>query len=176
MVGWLSSFAATSTLAKLSGATRLTIAEAVDRGHQPLTALSAAQAAIVTTLADLILPRTDTPSATDVGVPQFIDHLLANWYSPAEKAELLQGIGAIDQLARDRFGSGLVALKPADQTALLTELDGKTGAAGSAPSGFGKIKSLTVYGYFTSKRIQTEVLKTAIIPGRFDGCIPIPAR
>jgi hypothetical protein len=33
------------------------------------------------------------------------------------------------------------------------------------------IKSLTLYGYFTSELVQTEVLKTVIRPGRFDGCV-----
>jgi hypothetical protein len=30
-----------------------------------------------------------------------------------------------------------------------------------------------VHGYFTSERVQKEVLKTVIMPGRFDGNAPM---
>jgi len=31
---------------------------------------------------------------------------------------------------------------------------------------------MVVYGYFTSKVVQEDVLHTVILPGRFDGCVP----
>ncbi|HSB54352.1 MAG TPA: gluconate 2-dehydrogenase subunit 3 family protein [Gemmatimonadales bacterium] len=130
-------------------------------------ALSAAQAELVTTLADLILPRTDTPGASDVGVTAFIDHLLAHWYHDDERADFLAGLGAIDRLAGGRF----VALAPAAQAEILTRIDGVKGEPGSAEAEFGKLKSLTVYGYFTSERVVKDVLKSPLIPGHFDGCV-----
>lgn len=172
VLGWLSGFAASTALAPLAPAERLRIAEALPRLGGG-TAFTATQAATVTALADAILPRTDTPGALDVEVPAFIARLTTDWFSAEEAAELRRGLDAVASRATARFGRSLPALGEVDRIALLTELDAATGGPGSAEETFGRIKSLTVYGYFTSKQIQVEVLETAIIPGRFDGCIPI---
>lgn len=132
-----------------------------------LEVLSPAQAALVTTLADLILPRTDTPGASDVGITGFIDHLLAHWYHDDERTAFLAGLGAIDRLA----GGSFVGLAPARQAEILGRVDGERGERGSAEAEFGRLKSMTVYGYFTSERVVKEVTREPLIPGRFDGCV-----
>lgn len=134
-----------------------------------LEVLSPAQAELVTTLADLILPRSDTPGASDVGVTGFIDHLLAHWYHADERAAFLAGLGEIDRLA----GGSFVRLEPARQAEILTRIDGEPGGAGSAEAEFGRLKSLTLYGYFTSERVVKEVTRDPLIPGRFDGCVKL---
>ena len=52
--------------------------------------LNAHQAATVTTIAELILPRTDTPGATDVGATEFIDLILTEWYDEADRSRFLE--------------------------------------------------------------------------------------
>ena len=47
--------------------------------------LTAAQADRLVVVVDRILPPTDTPGASDVGVPAFIDRLLAEWAEPDER-------------------------------------------------------------------------------------------
>jgi hypothetical protein len=173
LLSWVSSFAASAALAPLAPGERLLVAERLSR-HPLADVFSATQAATVATLADLILPRTDTPGALDVEVPAFIAHMTANWYSAGEAAELKQGLDAIGARATSRYGRGLAGLAESERTSLLTELDGGRAEPGSAEQAFGRIKSLTVYGYFTSKRIQAEVLETVMIPGRFVGCVPFP--
>ena len=42
-----------------------------------LRALTARQGALVGAIADTILPRTDTPGATDVGIQAFVDVIVA---------------------------------------------------------------------------------------------------
>ncbi len=132
-----------------------------------LEALTADQAALVTAIADQIIPRTDTPGASDVGVTAFIDHLLAHWYEDDARDHFITGLAAIERRAGGRY----LDLAPERQVAFLTLLDGVKGEPGSAESAFAMLKSLTVYGYFTAEKVVKEVTKEPIIPGRFDGCV-----
>lgn len=130
--------------------------------------LTAEQFALVSAISEMIIPRTDTPGALDAGVPAFIDHMLASWYPADERDQMVRGLAAIDQAA----GDGFVQLAPAAQVALLTRLDAGKGDAGSAEWGVRRIKSLTIYGYFTSELVVKTVTKNPIIPGHFEGCVP----
>ncbi len=132
-----------------------------------LEVLSAAQAELVTTLADLIIPRTDTPGASDVGVTGFVDHLLAAWYHDDERDHFRAGLADIDR----RAGGTFTAIPADRQTALLQAIDGTKGEPGSAEAEFARLKALTVYGYFTAERVVKEVTREPVIPGRFDGCV-----
>lgn len=133
-------------------------------------ALSPHQAGLITAIGDQILPRTDTPSASDVGVPAFIDHLLAEWYETRDAQLIRQGLDDIDRLA----GGSLADLDAARREQVAARLDASGGGdPGTAAWAWMRIKSLTVYGYFTSERIATEVLRDPVIPGEFRGCEPM---
>lgn len=125
------------------------------------------QAELVGTLADLIIPRTDTPGATDVGVTGFVDHLLAAWYHDDERKNFVAGLAEIDRRAGGKF----TTLSPAEQVKFLETIDGLEGRSGTAEGEFKHLKSLTLYGYFTSEKVVKEVTKEPLIPGRFDGCV-----
>ncbi len=131
-----------------------------------LEALSPAEAALVTAISDLIIPRTDTPGASDVGVTAFVDHLLAQWYEKAERDGFIAGLYDLEA----RAVTGFTELSVDRQVALLTTLDGVAGRPGSAEAMFATLKSLTVYGYFTAEQVVKEITRDPIIPGRFDGC------
>jgi hypothetical protein len=149
------------------------------RLHQQLSAgqagqaLSAAQLAQVRALADTILPRTDTPGALDVGAPEFVDLLLAEWYPEEERARLLAGLDALDAKCRETQGKPFAELGAAERGDFLGSLDGKRGAAGSPEEAYTRVKDGIVFAFLTSKPIAAIVNTTPIIPGRFDGCIPL---
>jgi len=128
-----------------------------------LQALSEDQSRVVTVIAEMIIPRTDTPGATDVDVTGFVDHLLAEWYAPPDRQAFLTGI---DTLVGERF----VDLPDDHRAARLAALDGGQGPDGSPEAAVKTLKSLTIYGYFTSQRVVQEVTRDPIIPGRFEGC------
>jgi hypothetical protein len=136
-------------------------------------ALSAARMALVTALADTILPRTDTPGAVDVGVPAFVDLLLAEWYPDDEKRDLLAGLDALDARARSAGGKPFAELDQAGRAGVLGTVDGKEGAAGSPEGAYRKLKEAIVFGFLTAKPIGEMTATMPIIPGRFDGCVPI---
>jgi len=135
--------------------------------------LDPSQFEIVTHLAELILPETDTPGATSVRVPAFIDLMLTEWYSASERDQFLAGLAEIDARSRRVYGGVFLDLRASDQEAMLQAFDGGQGVEGSAEYTFQVLKQLTVYGYFTSERVMKEVTREPTIPRRFDGCTPL---
>ena len=73
--------------------------------------LSRPQADIVSAVAEIIIPRTDTPGATDAGVPGFIDRVLKDVYSEEDRRRYLTGLTAFDAAAQVDHGRKFVALE-----------------------------------------------------------------
>ncbi|HEX9755689.1 MAG TPA: gluconate 2-dehydrogenase subunit 3 family protein [Gemmatimonadales bacterium] len=174
----LGAAAAIPILRPLSPEARLDLARAVHARlpQQALRSLDAHQNALVTEMAELIIPATDTPGARDVRVNEFVDLVLTEWHTLEERDRFLAGLDLLDARCRERFGSDFLALAPGNRTAVLTELDGASGEPGTPETTFARLKQLTVVGYFTSERVMREILADPIIPGRFDGCIPVAPR
>lgn len=136
-------------------------------------ALTPAEYAIVRDAAERIIPRTDTPGATDARVADFIDVMLADWYDAAETARFKAGVADLDARARALSRDGFAQSSAQQQTEVLTGLDEEFQAArknGSAnDQWFGMFKHLTVWGYYTSEVGIAQELRVKLIPGYYDG-------
>lgn len=132
----------------------------------------------VTTVAELIIPATDTPGAREAGVGGFIELIVGSWYKDEERRAFLQGLADLDRRSQAAFGGAFVRGTPAQQSALLTTLEAESRKMpkhdGPAPF-FSRIKSLTISGYYTSRLGMRDALHYEVIPGSYDGCIPLPA-
>src|SRR5512141_967705 len=63
---------------------------------------TAAEYAMVVTLVDLIIPKDErSGSATDAGVPEFIDFLMVD--QPARQIAMRGGLAIIDHIGNERF-------------------------------------------------------------------------
>jgi gluconate 2-dehydrogenase gamma chain len=131
--------------------------------------LTAAQLAIAATLAERILPRTDTPGALDVGVPAFIDLMHGSYLTAEEKADLEAALAHFDAAARQTHRRGFADLDAAQQDALLTT----AAASATASEHFLQIREITIVGYFTSELVGTKVLHYEPVPGVLQPCIPL---
>jgi hypothetical protein len=133
------------------------------------------QRATVDSLAELIMPATDTPGARAAGVPAFIDVIVGEWYHDDERASFMRGLADLDARCRTESGKTFVELTPDQQTTLLTTLDSESRAAPrDAPwSFFSRIKDLTLSGYYTSEIGLRQELGETFMPGRYDGAAPV---
>lgn len=148
---------------------------AVAAGAQAPRVLSPTQVQMITHIADTILPRSDTPGAIDVGVPSWIDSVIAEFFSATRRARFLADLNAIDQLALSQSGAHLTALEGSGLAKVIGPLDAACGSKDLSPAqrGYVQLKELIVYGYFTSKPVQHDLLKVVIVPGRFDADVRI---
>jgi hypothetical protein len=158
-------------------------------GSRPaLKILNPHQDATVMAMTELILPQTDTPGAKAVRVNEFIDRIVADWYSDEDRARFLAGLAAVDALTQGLFQRDFVDASPPQQSEILRALGEEmvqaTEALANTPRGYRganpepgdnfyfMFRQLTLTGYFTSEAGFTQQLHEEIIPGRFDGCIP----
>jgi gluconate 2-dehydrogenase gamma chain len=116
-----------------------------------------AQLLIVSRLADLIIPATDTPGAAGAGVPQYIDLVVHG--DPKLQATFKAGLESLDRTSQTKFGSVFLGLTETRQVEILTSLnedsEAKKPPTENAPEGdvsfFHAIKGLTADGYYTSR-------------------------
>ncbi|HJR68330.1 MAG TPA: gluconate 2-dehydrogenase subunit 3 family protein [Gemmatimonadaceae bacterium] len=139
-------------------------------------ALTSEQGDLVATIAEHIIPETDTPGARGARVPLFIDQMLAGHYGDGDRKRVLDGLEEFDERARRECGGPFIRCSADDQRALLTRVDQEafTEVAGRPEvPWFRTIKELTILGYYTSEIGATQELRYVAVPERFDGCVPI---
>ena len=144
--------------------------------------LSAPQMAIVSTVAEIMIPRTDTPGAVDVGVPGFIDLMLKDVYTQKDRDRYLAGLAAFDAAAQSKHAGKFVALESAQQVALVREFHDAAvveerrldrAHARSQRPFILMTKELTLLGFFTSQAGATQVLQYVAVPGSYHACVPV---
>jgi gluconate 2-dehydrogenase gamma chain len=91
-------------------------------GWRPRT-LSAQESEMVATMAEHIIPATDTPGGRAAGVHRLVDVLLTDYYSPAERNRFLAGLRAVNIRAIREHGAPFLRCAPREQVELLTALD-----------------------------------------------------
>jgi hypothetical protein len=120
---------------------------------------------ILGSLADAIIPPTDTPGARDAGVPQYIEMMLEH-FTPSDQVEIFRS--QLDWISSWIMGQGARRFEDvADEkrNALLVALDDQAFSAGTSndlppgePALFAILKPLTVAGYYTSEIGATQEL------------------
>ena len=133
--------------------------------------LSQKQFETLSAISERILPRTDTPGASDVGVPAFIDLMYGEYMTPDETRTLTSGLAEVETLSTVQHKRGFAQLPGTEQDSLLKEI--AVASEKKERTFFHLIRELTVVGYFTSEPVGKKVLHYDPIPGRFDACVPL---
>jgi hypothetical protein len=152
---------------------------------QPLF-LSKEEGAVVEAVADLIIPRTDTPGAREIGVPAFIDVILKDVYPSADQARFVSSLKDFDAEAQSAHGKPFLELQPAQQLSFLQQAHDAAAAAEKGQEAAREVaasrrkrpfvlmmKELTLLGFFTSQAGVTQVLQYEPVPGKFQPCVPV---
>ena len=142
------------------------------------------QALNVETLCDAIIPKTDTPGAKELGVPQFLDSFIGEVMTEADRAAYLKELDTFMQLCVDSQGKQLYACDEAEKKAFLDEQNaqnkmkypgiwGADMVKADIRNFFGKFKDTLVWVFFTTKVAGEEILPYDPVPGGYDACFTI---
>lgn len=140
-------------------------------GGQVLHYFSPEQFALVTLVADTLLPRTESPSASDVGVPATVDVILGKVFTKEAKEAFKAGWSSLDAyLSQNNFPQQVAGERKALLQAL--ELAEKPELV-DAQAGYLELKQQFIAYYLSSETIGENYLNYLPIPGRYEPCIPV---
>jgi phosphoribosyl-ATP pyrophosphohydrolase len=146
---------------------------------------SADQKNLLSEIAEIIIPKTDTPGAKDAKVGEFIEMMIQDCYPEKDQKSFTSGLLELEK-------NNFLKASPEEQVNILTALE-KTGNEMIKKSGddkkkyteagkeytdagvpfFRLMKELTLLGYFTSEVGATQALEYVPVPGRYDGCVDL---
>lgn len=129
------------------------------------------QGKMVTKIADILIPATDTAGAVEALIPQFVDRVAKLRLSEEDQAAAQAGFKAFEEACQAANGKGFLKCSDAEQLSFL-QAEEKAALSSDAPSLFGELKDMIYRGYFASEVGATEVLKYESVPGNYDGCVP----
>ena len=120
------------------------------------------QQKIVAEIAEIIIPRTDTPGAKDVGAPAFIEMMLKDCFKEPEQQSFLDGLATMEKVK-------FLNLNSDERRGVLKLLEQETKKnTGKATPFWRLIKELTLLGYFTSEAGLKASFEYVQIPGKLE--------
>ena len=121
--------------------------------HAP-TFFNASEWETVRLLADLIIPRDDrSGSATDAGVPEFMDYVLAEG-SESQQVAIRGGLSWLDRECRARYGRRFSDATTTERSEMLNAIAWPDRSAPSVSSGvafFNRFRDLVASGFWSSE-------------------------
>lgn len=127
--------------------------------------LTATQQKIVAEVAEMIIPKTNTVGAKDVGVPAFVEMMLKDCYLPPDHQRFLEGLTSLEQMK-------FLELNEAERRGALKMMEQQTKEQMKTPSKtvpfWRLMKELTLLGYFTSEAGIKASFEYVQIPGKLE--------
>ena len=121
---------------------------------------------LLSNIVDFLIPKTETPGALDMKVPQFIDIIISETYNNESKNNFSNKL----KLLIEDFKSNNIDLSDYNsmESKFVNDFNNKT-----HQEIYNQIRDLTVWGFKTSKEIALNVLNYNPIPGYQLGCVDI---
>lgn len=116
----------------------------------------------VTALSDIIIPRDESsPSASEVGVPDFVDEWISSPYpgQQSDRREILRGLAWLDEEAGRRGAEDFLSLPGEGQLAICEELAvaAKRDRRAFPGSFFRRMRDLVAGGYYTTPEGMKDI-------------------
>jgi hypothetical protein len=124
-------------------------------------------------LAETILPKTDTPGAKDLSAHLFALKMVDDCYTNVNQEKYIQGMKDFESYVTKKTGKSFAENDPAGKQAIVAELDQQKPAENGMAFFYQSTKKLTVQAYTTCEYFMTKIRGYNIIPGKFQGCIPL---
>ena len=124
-------------------------------------------------LAETILPKTDTPGAKDLSAHLFALKMVDDCYTKTNQEKYIQGMKDFESLVMKKTGKSYVESNAVERQSIMSELDQQKSTENELSFFYQSTKKLTIQAYTTCEYYLTKIRGYKMIPGKFQGCIPL---
>ncbi|WP_395344425.1 gluconate 2-dehydrogenase subunit 3 family protein [Ningiella sp. W23] len=143
---------------------------ALQKVTEPGQFFNAHELTVLADIAEIMIPKTDTPGATEAHVIPVLDALMLTWAGKETKAQYRAIVRQVEQLSLNTFKSAYVESTFQDREALITQLDERAfeNTSSEISANYRKLKEMIFHIYYTSKEANPDYM---LIPGAYKGCL-----
>lgn len=150
--------------------------------EEPLTwqpsFFSEEQAKAIVDITDIFIPKTDTPGAKELGIPQFVEEMVATIYEDDYRNRFMNNLNEILEKVKKDNGKAFHLLDQEVKNKLVSDWNADAVKTIPLPDddewGFILLfKELMLVGYCTTEIGATQVLQYEAVPTEYKGCIPL---
>lgn len=133
------------------------------------------QMRLIKSIADTVLPKTDSPSASEVGVHYTIDQMVGKVYNEEDQVSYSTNFAKLSQyLSKESKGKGFHKLSEPERLEILGDLaKSKIEHFSDAKEGYLALKQQTIAYYLNTEEVATKFLNYLPVPGQYEGCITL---
>jgi hypothetical protein len=128
---------------------------------------------LLKSLVDTILPKTDSPSASDVGVHTMIDSMVGTVYGNNDRKEYKSGFEALTKALNKEGEKSFVRLSDDQKIEVLNRIESSNGLDDIGRTAYLNLKQQTIAYYLATEQIGKEFLNYLPIPGSYEPCITL---
>lgn len=129
---------------------------------------SAKEMTVLTDVAEIMIPKTDTPGATDAHVALVLDGLMLTWAGKKTKVQYKSCLEQIQTIAENTFQYNYLDLSIDSRTKLIEQLDIRAfeNKSNYLSASYRKLKEMIFHVYYTSEEANPDFV---LIPGGYRG-------
>jgi hypothetical protein len=124
-------------------------------------------------LAETILPKTDTPGAKDLSAYLFALKMVDDCFTKTNQEKYIQGMKAFESFVMKKTGKSFTENNAFERQSIVAELDLQKPGDDEISFFYQSTKKLTIQAYTTCEYYLTKIRGYKMIPGKFQGCIPL---
>lgn len=135
--------------------------------------LSGADEKLLAELSETIIPKTNTPGAKDTYTHIYLMKMMDDCRTKEDQQNFEKGLKAFKDFSDKKFNQSFTGLTPQQRTELLQQIEDKKEVSEEVTNFYNTVKGLTIQGYLTSQHYLSTVRVYKLVPGRFQGCVPV---
>jgi hypothetical protein len=124
-------------------------------------------------LSETILPKTDTPGAKELSAHLFALKMVDDCYSQKNQEKYMEGMKAFESFVIKKTGKSFADTGTSERQTIIAELDQQKPSDDAMSFFYLSTKRLTIQAYTTCEYYMTKIRGYKMIPGKFQGCIPL---